>query len=619
MSPDLLQEVGQALREGRGIRRRLMPWGRLHLDRPLPFLLVYRRPPGGHDPGTARLLQGEAAYLLVEGDPACAGEVEGLLRAVVEPLRLRFGTVLVLELWADAPADPHAGPGFHLYAPREDPPQRLLEVLESELLAIRLRGRCARVALDYHDGIAPPGLAPLWDAVGARELGVIPLGLAVRPVYRDPGGERLYPFVLAHLHRHLSQALRHVFFVFAHDYTPKRPVHIHQLGPGALTREVRRVDRALGVIASEFDLLLHVTPVNAVEAWGRFRDSGFQHPPRFLYRPRDADPGLLKRRLFQIPLEEVDDPALWHIFQSKRDELDRQITLYADRGTARFLAGSRALFGEVDAELARLARALAERLAGMGGDGGKPLPVAEVVARAEAELARYREQDPAFSARVELREDVTGILVSRGNFLVGADARVSEARLAPALAHEIGTHCLTYHNGARQPLDELRVGMAGYEPLQEGLAVVAEYLVGGLGPGRLFQLAARVLAVEAVLGGADFIETFRLLRRYGQGERAAFTTAMRVFRGGGYTKDVVYLRGLVALLDYLGRGGDLELLYVGKVSLEFLDLVEELRWREVLIPPVLRPHHLENAEARARLERLRAGMDVLRLAEEVAS
>ena len=93
---------------------------------------------------------------------------------------------------------------------------------------------------------------------------------------------------------------------------------------------------------------------------------------------------------------------------------------------------------------------------------------------------------------------------------------------------------------------------------------------------------------------------------------------MRVFRGGGYTKDVVYLRGLAALLDHLGRGGDLEILYVGKVALEFIDLVEELRWRRVLAAPALRPHHLDTPEARERLARLRRGMDVRELAEEIA-
>ena len=48
------------------------------------------------------------------------------------------------------------------------------------------------------------------------------------------------------------------------------------------------------------------------------------------------------------------------------------------------------------------------------------------------------------------------------------------------LQHEIGTHVVTHVNGSRQPLRLLGAGLAGYDETQEGLAVFAEYLVGGL-------------------------------------------------------------------------------------------------------------------------------------------
>ena len=57
---------------------------------------------------------------------------------------------------------------------------------------------------------------------------------------------------------------------------------------------------------------------------------------------------------------------------------------------------------------------------------------------------------------------------------------------------------------------------------------------------------------------------------------------MRVFRGGGLTKDAIYLRGLLQLLAHLARGGALEPLLVGKIALDHVPLVEELVLREVL-------------------------------------
>ena len=46
--------------------------------------------------------------------------------------------------------------------------------------------------------------------------------------------------------------------------------------------------------------------------------------------------------------------------------------------------------------------------------------------------------------------------------------------------------------------------MAGYEELQEGLAVLAEYLVGGLNRTRMQQLAARVLAIADAFDAAEY-------------------------------------------------------------------------------------------------------------------
>ena len=156
--------------------------------------------------------------------------------------------------------------------------------------------------------------------------------------------------------------------------------------------------------------------------------------------------------------------------------------------------------------------------------------------------------------------------------------------------------------------------MAGYEAFQEGLAVLSEYLIGDLGPERLRLLAGRTVAVRSICDGADFIETFRLLTaHHGFSRHTAFNITMRVYRGGGYTKDQVYLQGLVELLDYLARGKDVELLFLGKLAGDSVELIEELRWREVLAPLRLRPLHFEGEAAQARLAHLRAHPDVLEL------
>jgi uncharacterized protein (TIGR02421 family) len=242
-----------------------------------------------------------------------------------------------------------------------------------------------------------------------------------------------------------------------------------------------------------------------------------------------------------------------------------------------------------------------------------------VKAAAFASLARdevkyYQQMHPDVSATVQIRDDITGLIVSQGNLLISKRTRVPASRVNALLQHEIGTHILTYFNGRAQPFQQLHTGLAGYEALQEGLAVLSEYMVGGLSRPRLRTLAGRVLAVQRLLNGVSFIDTYKeLVFQHGFAQRLAFILVMRVYRGGGLTKDAVYLKGLVDVLAYLKRGGTLEPLFVGKITTNDMPLIRELNWRQVLHPPPLKPRFLENGQSAKKLARLRSGLTVLDL------
>jgi uncharacterized protein (TIGR02421 family) len=198
-------------------------------------------------------------------------------------------------------------------------------------------------------------------------------------------------------------------------------------------------------------------------------------------------------------------------------------------------------------------------------------------------------------------------MVSDGVHLVGETLRLAPCRLEALIHHEVGTHLLTAETGGRQPLRLLEQGLAHYEETQEALAVLSEHLVGGLDPARLRTLAARALAARRVCDGAGFGDVFAELVDLGFAETAAWPITMRMLRGGGFTKDVIYLRGLVALVEHLQDGGALEPLLVGKLHLRQLPDVETLLARGVLEPPALHPRWLALDGAEERLNEIRAG------------
>jgi uncharacterized protein (TIGR02421 family) len=375
------------------------------------------------------------------------------------------------------------------------------------------------------------------------------------------------------------------------------------------------VDARLGEIERGLDLLLNVTPVNAAEAWADFERGDFGTVPTLRLRPLEFEPDLVRRDLYNLQIEDVTDPALHMLFRAKRDEIARQVTALEDRDTSRFVYGSLQLYGGIGQPLVSAAEELLETIPAQAPSTGS-VTAGVFVEAARAEFDRYRAVYPDFPAHIEVREDISELMVSFGRLLIPQAAAIRADRVEPLLHHEIGTHVVTYHNGARQPLTLLRVGLPGYEETQEGLAVLAEYLTGGLDPRRLRVLAARVVAVGTMLDGAGFVEIFESLRADHQiPTRTAWSIAIRVVAGGGSVKDAIYLRGISRILQALAEGSSLDVLFVGKLALDHVPLIQDLLDREVLQPPRVRPRWLDVPGAAERLNKLRAGVSVIDLYE----
>ena len=82
----------------------------------------------------------------------------------------------------------------------------------------------------------------------------------------------------------------------------------------------------------------------------------------------------------------------------------------------------------------------------------------------------------------------------------------------------------------------------------------------------LQELAYRIIAVDSLAKGYSFSDTFDLLfNQYKVNRDKAFAITLRVHRGGGFTKDWLYLSGLQKIFNYAEAGNDLNILLSGKV------------------------------------------------------
>ncbi len=156
----------------------------------------------------------------------------------------------------------------------------------------------------------------------------------------------------------------------------------------------------------------------------------------------------------------------------------------------------------------------------------------------------------------------------------------SEGDIVQLIQHEGFVHTATALNGRGQAaMPSLSLSSPRTTATQEGLATLAELRSGAMDLSRLRRLALRVVAIDMALGGADFLEVFRFFLDSGQTVEESAQSSARVFRGGdvrggrAFTKDVVYLQGLLSVHTFLrraivdGRPELIRRLFVGRLTL----------------------------------------------------
>ncbi|MGH6858887.1 MAG: flavohemoglobin expression-modulating QEGLA motif protein [Phyllobacterium sp.] len=605
----LVAEALALIEAGKAVRRDLEHGGRLHIDRALPFLCVYVG--DGRNAGAALdVVSANASYLIAPDLDFAVHAVAAIGAAMTE----RFGTFLVLdvgELERDRLLSDDAPylPPFEMTLSATDQPET--------------RAACDGFGLAVEAVVAKfrsPRLAKLVSeedrharlAVGITGLACLTVRFA--PIYRVPKSEDIYPDLRERVVANVFDAGLQAIAAFL-KYKGALELSSHRaLGRRAFVDAVDRADRSIDDIVATFDFLLAVTPINAEAAWHSFKEDGFRQAPRFLYRPLTVRVDVEKKRLFSIAFDHFEDPVLSNLYREKQQELDLQLSMLAARETPRFIELGRALYGGVEPGLLDAARQI---LAATQPDpspetdvDGGSVTCYDVEKAALTMIKAYRRIYPGFDATVEIRDDLpAGLMVTGPRLLISRNTSMARRRLVALLSHEIGVHLLTYFNGTAQGLRLFRSGLAGYEGLQEGLAVFAEYLVGGMTLGRMRLIAARVIACAAMLEGASFAETFQaLVRDHGFGRETAFSMTLRLFRGGGLAKDAIYLRGLLEVLGHLSKGGTLDPFWMGKIAASHFGVMQELNTRGLLRAPAIIPAFLSHPNAERGLDRARSGL-----------
>lgn len=552
----------------------------------VPYLFLYRQF-FSPDPMLAELVKSEPAYFRVK-DPEM--NVSDWIAPILNQLVEEFGACLIIEAWTASQGQEE---DIQIHIARKNVQsiaQYLGKQLETEESIAKVE-----IVTDTKTN-ATQSLSPASIQLDKLNSNILYMGLEIKPKYLLGANQQILPIDLRHFREAISRSLSKTFFEFIRIHTLSKPTSFKISHPKKMLPLAWEIDQKLARESQRFDFLLLVTPTNSYDAWLQFKKGNYRRVPIFHYRPMPIDPDIIKRNLYNLHIEDLYDPSIAYLFRDKRKELDQMMSMLSERGKEGFLLGSMQVFGTVNEKLLEKAQAILTITATDREHRTKEEDVvhAEEFAKlAQEELDYLKSQDPNFGTTVRLRDDIYGVMVNQGVLNISKQYSLPRHRVQALIQHEVGTHIVTYYNGKQQPFSLFRLGVPGYEKLQEGLAVLAEYLVGGLTNNRLRILAGRVVAVYHMQQGNTFLDTFALLvDKYQFLPETAFQMTMRVFRSGGLTKDALYLSGLIELINYIKSGRDLTLLTMGKIREDYIPIVEELMLKGVLNAPVLTPKYL---------------------------
>ncbi|MBT8269653.1 MAG: DUF1704 domain-containing protein [Flavobacteriaceae bacterium] len=338
------------------------------------------------------------------------------------------------------------------------------------------------------------------------------------------------------------------------------------------------IDSNLNRLVKKIELLNYINPLNIEQEKKQFFSSKYNYDPKFKYPKIKFDGYKLHRLFFSQRLERILDDDIRKLYEDIIYDHSSLIECIETIGQGkRFYYNSLKSFGSPTEQDVDNAQFILRFDDSEFDEDMLPLyDVHEAKAYFDEFSKRYDfEFETLFSHHISAAAMVrnnTQTLILRKNH------KFSKNQLEVLANHEIGVHLVTSFNACEQPLKIFFNGIPNNVETQEGLAVYSEYMSGCLTLTRLKELAYRVIAVDTLRRGYSFSQTFDLLfNQYKLNRDKAFSITQRVHRGGGFTKDHLYLRGLKRIYNYAKSGGDLDTLLIGKMSLEYLDVVKKLQ------------------------------------------
>lgn len=338
------------------------------------------------------------------------------------------------------------------------------------------------------------------------------------------------------------------------------------------------IDGNLNRLVKKIELLNYINPLNIESEKKKFFTSKYTYEPQFKYPKIRFDGYKLHRLFFSQRLERIKNDHIRQLYEDIIYEYSGLIECIQTIGSGRkFYYNSLRSFGtptENDIENAKFILRFDD--SDFNEDMLPMYNVDDAIAYFNEFTKRY-----GFQFNIKTSTNISAaamVLNNTQTLVIKKHYKFSKNQLQVLANHEVGVHMVTTFNAIEQPLKVFSHGFPNNVETQEGLAVFSEYMSDCLTLTRLKELAFRIIAVNSLAKGYSFADTFDLLyNQYKLNRDKAFSVTLRVHRGGGFTKDYLYLTGLKKIYSKYQNGDNITNLLTGKVSIAYQLLIKELQ------------------------------------------
>ena len=349
--------------------------------------------------------------------------------------------------------------------------------------------------------------------------------------------------------------------------------------------KLQQIDLRFYQLLNKVELLLYINPINTEKERQQFYKSGYSVDPVFRYPKCTLNLRAIRKELFKLKMQKIENEAIAELYEQLRWYFSGILDCVEHVGKKElFLRSSLKTFGAPSAlDLQRAHTLIKASKSKINLTSNQRLHTTEEA----LEYMKTFVNQYGFNVTVKSATHISSkamVSNSKKSVILKRGERFSALELEALANHEIGVHLVTTFNAENQRLKIFSLGFPFNVQTQEGLAVLAEYYSGALNFDRLFELAVRVVLADNVIKGHSFAASFdQLVGEYKLSRDHAFKLVTRLYRGGGFTKDRLYLPGFIELIKQHPNEETMNWLLAGKTASDYQHMM-----------PILEQHGLMN-------------------------